>query len=150
MPTPSIRIDLLIFIGEHRLKSAAMQIQLNDIAGGKRLLGQVREEPFVDHSFSCNPYGTLLRPFGMRRHHHPAGHPLRSHWDFRAIVQTAYHVAFGTLLELIGRQVQARLNLRMIEQAVVFATGHERKTGEIGKHRSIAILPIEPEQRAFW
>jgi hypothetical protein len=64
MATPSIRIDLLIFIGEHWLKSAAMQVQLNDIAGGKRLLGQVREEQFIDHSFSCDPYGTLLFPAG--------------------------------------------------------------------------------------
>jgi hypothetical protein len=45
--------------------------------------------------------------------------------------------------------VQASLNLRMIEQAIVFPTGHKRKTSEIGEYRPVAILSIEPQQRAF-
>jgi hypothetical protein len=45
--------------------------------------------------------------------------------------------------------VQTGLNQRVIEQAIVFAPSHKRKTGEIGEHGSIAILSIEPEQRAF-
>jgi hypothetical protein len=85
----------------------------------------------------------------MGRHDHAAGCPFGSHRDLGAIVETAYHWAFGTLLELIGGQVQARLDQRMIEQMIVFATRHKREASHIGKHRSIAVLPVEPEQRAF-
>ena len=37
----------------------------------------------------------------------------------------------------------------MIEHAVFFAARHKREGGHIGKHGSRAILPIEPQQRAF-
>ena len=36
MTAPAIRVDLLIFIRERRLKGPAMQIQLNDIRSGER------------------------------------------------------------------------------------------------------------------
>ena len=36
----------------------------------------------------------------------------------------------------------------MIEQVIVFATGHKRETSYIGEYGSVAILPVEPEQRA--
>ncbi len=45
--------------------------------------------------------------------------------------------------------MQARLNLRMIEQIIVLATRHKREASHIGKHRPIPILAIEAEQRAF-
>ena len=35
---PTIRVDLLIFIREYRLKGAAMQIQLDNIGSGERRL----------------------------------------------------------------------------------------------------------------
>ena len=37
----------------------------------------------------------------------------------------------------------------MIEQAIFFAARHKREPSHIGKHGSSAILPIEPQQRAF-
>jgi hypothetical protein len=37
-----------ILIGQGRLKGAAMQVQLDDIGGGKRPLRQIGEEEFVD------------------------------------------------------------------------------------------------------
>ncbi len=82
----------------------------------------------------------------MCGHDHAAGHALGPHRDLRAEVSAADHLAFGTLLNLIGGQVQTRLDQRMIEQAVFFATGHKREADYIGKHSSRAILPIEPKQ----
>ncbi len=102
MTAPSVGIDLLVFVREHRLKSAAMQVQLNNITGGECLLGQVCEEEFVDHTCTCDPNGTLLCPGGMGRHDHAAGHAIGSHQNFGAIVEAARHLAFGTLLKLIG------------------------------------------------
>ena len=58
-------------------------------------------------------------------------------------------LTFRTLLELLGRQMQTCLNERMIEDAVLFAAGHKRKASYIGEHSSRAILPVEPQQRAF-
>src|SRR5579883_650021 len=148
MTTPSIRIDLLIFIGEHRLKSAAMQIQFNNIAGGKRVLRQVREEQFVDHSFSCDATGTLLFACRMRGHDDAIELAIGPDRDLWTVVEAAHHLTFGSLLHLIGGQVQTRLNERMIKEAIVFAAGHKREASEVGEHRSIAILAIEPDQRA--
>ena len=95
------------------------------------------------------PTGLFFAPFRMRGHDYAAGDTLRSHRDFRTIVEATHHLTFRTLLELIGRQMQTGLDQRVIEQAIVFAAGHKRKTGEIGEDRSIAILSIEPQQRAF-
>ena len=86
----------------------------------------------------------------MRRHDHAAGDALRSHRDLGAIVEATPHLTFGTLLELIRRRVQACLNERMIKQVIVFATGHKGEPGHIREHGPVAILSIEPEQRAFW
>src|SRR6266436_4464897 len=127
-----------------------MQIQFDDIASGERLLRQVREKEFVDDTRACDAYQTLLLPGGMRGHHHTTQYAIGSHRDLWAVVQRANHLTFGTLLNLIGRQVQPRLNEWMVEQVIVLAARHKRKASHIGEHRSIAILPIEPEQRAFW
>jgi hypothetical protein len=143
---PSIGVDFLVFISEHRLKAPAMQVQLDDIAGGECLLRQVREEELVDDAFSCDPNRTLLFACRMGGHDDAAGHAIGSHRDLETIIEATDHLAFGAL-ELIGRQVQPRRNARVIEQAIVLATGHKREPCQIGEHRPIAILPIEPEQR---
>jgi hypothetical protein len=60
MTTPSLGIDLLIFIGKQRFTGPAMQRQRNDIAGSEGVLWEVREEQFGDHPFSYDLDGTLL------------------------------------------------------------------------------------------
>src|SRR5258708_25547331 len=100
-----------------------MQVHLNHIAGSEGVLWQVREEQSVDPPCACNSNGTLLFACGMRCHDHTTEHAIRSHWDLWAVVETARHLTFGTLLELIRWQVQACLNERMIKQVIVFATG---------------------------
>ncbi len=127
-----------------------MQIQLNDIAGGEGVLGPIREEEFVDDPCTCDPNRALFLPGRMCGDNHAAGHAIRSHRDLWAIEETACCLAFGTVLHLIGGQVQPCLNQRMIEQTIVFASRHIRKASEIGEHRPIAILPVKPDQRAFW
>jgi hypothetical protein len=57
---PAIRVDLLIFISQHRLKGPTMQIQLNDVRGGERSLRQVGEEEFVDDARTRDANWTLL------------------------------------------------------------------------------------------
>ena len=81
----------------------------------------------------------------MRGHHHPAECSLGSHRDLGAVVEAALHLTFGTLLELIGRQVQPRLNQRVIEQVIVFAavTNANEATSE-----RTAPLPYCPSSRS--
>ena len=124
-----------------------MQIQLNHVAGSKGVLREVRKEEFVDNVCTRDAYRTLLLPGGMRGHDHAAGLTLGSHRDLWTIIEVALHLTFGTLLGLIGGQVQARLNQRMVEQVIVFATGHEREPSHISEHGSVAILPVEPQER---
>jgi hypothetical protein len=61
----------------------------------------------------------------MRGYDYTTEHPFGSHRDLRAVVQAAHDLAFGTLLKLIGRQEQTRLDERMIKGRVLLATGHK-------------------------
>ena len=54
------------------------------------------------------------------------------------------------LLHLIRWQVQPCRNLRMIEQAVVFATGDKREASQVRQHSSVPILAVEAQQCVFW
>ncbi len=86
---------------------------------------------------------------GLASHDHAAGSPLGAERHGRAVVEAANNLAFWTLLELIGRQVQTRLNERMIEGRVVFAASRKSEPGQISEHSSSAILAVEPKQSAF-
>jgi hypothetical protein len=85
----------------------------------------------------------------MGCYHHAADHTLRPHRNIPAVVEAAHHLAFWTLLELIGWQVQARLDERVIEHAVLFATGYEGEACQIGEHGSRAILSKDMQQGAL-
>lgn len=50
------------------------------------------------------------------------------------------------LLNLIWGQMQARLDLWMIKDTVLFAARHKREADQVREHRSRAILAIEPEE----
>src|SRR5512142_2606960 len=123
-----------------------MQVELDDVSSGERWLWQVGEEEFVDDACTRDANGALLFGSLMGGNDHTAQHTLRSHRNIWAVIQAAHHLAFGTLLELVGRQVQTCLDQRMIEDAVLFATGHKREPGQISEHGSGSILAVEPQQ----
>ena len=148
--TPPIGVDLLIFVRKLRFKGAAMQIQFDNVGSGEGLLGQIGEEQLVDHPCPCDAHRTLLGACWMGRHHHSAQHTLGSHRHRLAVIETADHLAFRALLDLIGRKMQTRPDERVIKDAVVFATGHKREARHIGEDRPGAILTIEPQHGAFW
>ena len=81
-----------------------MQIQFDDIAGGKRLLRQVAEEQFVDDARTGQANRTLLFPCGMGRYHHAAREALGADWHVWTIVEAADDLAFRALLDLIIRR----------------------------------------------
>ncbi len=87
-----------------------MQIQLDDIAGGEALLGQVGEEEFVDDARARQADGFLLFLLlpvlvsRVRCHNDTATHPLRSHRDGLTVVEAAHRLTFRTLVHLIGGQ----------------------------------------------
>src|SRR5579883_733840 len=146
---PPIGVEFLILIGKRRLKGAAMQIQLNDVTGAEGTLRQSGEEEFVHDPCTRDADRTLLLPSGMRCHDDTAWHAFGSHWNFRAVVETAHGLAFWTLLELIRRQVQTRRDARVIKHAVLFPTGHKREPSHIGERSPSPVLAVEPEQSAF-
>jgi hypothetical protein len=126
-----------------------MQIQLDNIGSGERLLQQIGEEEFVDDARTRDAHRAFLLTGWTGRYHHAAQHPFGSHRYLWAVVKTADTLAFWTLLNLIWGQMQARLDQRMIEGSVFLASRHKSETGEVCKHCSSAILAIEPEQRAL-
>ena len=82
----------------------------------------------------------------MGRDDHAAGHGLRANRHLWTVIEAAHDLAFRTLLGLIGRQVQTRLNERMIEDRVLFAAGHEGETSQIRKHAPGPILAKDMQQ----
>ena len=79
-----------------------MQIQLNNVGGSERPLREIGQEEFVDDTLTRDANGTLLLACGMRCHDHAVRHALWPYWDLRTIVEATHHLAFGTLLKLIG------------------------------------------------
>jgi hypothetical protein len=64
MAAPPIGILLDVFVCQCRLKGTAMQVQLEHIASGERVLWQICEEEFVHNTCACYPNRTLLLPAG--------------------------------------------------------------------------------------
>ena len=102
-----------------------MQIYFNDVGSGEPLLGQAGEEEFVDDTFPRDANPTLLFASWMGCYYHAAVHALWPYWHIRTVVEAAHQQAFGTMLELIGWQVQTCLDQRMIQHRVVTAAHHE-------------------------
>jgi hypothetical protein len=148
--TPTIRVDLLIFVSQRRFKSATMQIQFDDIASREGLLRQRGEEQFVDDTRTREANRTLLVVGWMSRHHHAAPHPLWSHRYRIAVVETADQLAFRALLALIWGEMQTRLDERMIKDGVVFSSCYTGKANQVGQHGSSAILTVKPEQSVLF
>jgi hypothetical protein len=73
-------------------KPRGCRVQLDDIAGRKGGLRQVREEQFVDHAFACDPHWALFLSSGMRGHDHAIERSERSHRDRGAIIEAALHL----------------------------------------------------------
>src|SRR5260370_442611 len=84
----------------------------------------------------------------MGGHHHTAGHTLGPYRDLRTIVEAAHHLTFRTLLELIWRKVQTRLNERVVEHGVLFAAGHKHEASEIGEDTPCPICAGGPQRGA--
>src|SRR5512135_384926 len=149
--TPPIGVDLLIFVRKRRFKGAAMQTQFDNIGSGECLLRQIREEQFVDNPCPRDAHRTLLIAGRMGRHDHAAQHTLGSHRHLWTVVEAAHALAFRTLLELIRRQVQTRLNERVSKHCVLFAAGHKGEASQICQDSPGAILSVEPQQGTlFW
>src|SRR5215469_11424883 len=144
MRAPAIWVLFVILIGKLRLKGATMQIDLDDIGGGERVLRQRSEEEFVDDTGPREANRTLLFAGRMGGYHHATWRTLGTHQHLWAVVEAAHHLAFRALLKLIGRQVQTRLDERVIEDRVLFATGHKSEASQVSEYGSCPILAIEP------
>ena len=128
-----------------------MQIQFNYIRSGERLLLQIREEEFVDDACARDANRALLLRSLMGCHHHAAKDTFGAYRHLWAIVEAAHRLTFRALLELIWWKVQACLDERVIEHAVLFAARHKAEASQIGEHGPGAILAIEPQQsKSLW
>src|SRR6266566_6716627 len=107
--TPTIGVDLLIFVSKRRFKGPAMQVQLDDIGSGECLLRQGGEEEFVNDTRTREANRALFGVGRMSCDDHAAQHTRGSHRHLWTIVEAAHQLTFWTRLELIGWQVQTRL-----------------------------------------
>src|SRR2546429_3531010 len=122
MAAPPIGVLFPILISQSRLKGTPMQIQLDNIGGSERPLRQVGKEEFIDHACTRDANRTFLSALGMSGHYHAARHTFGANRHFWTVVEASHDLAFRTLLKLIRGQMQTRLDERMIEHFVVFAS----------------------------
>jgi hypothetical protein len=115
----------------------------------KARLSQSGDEQLVDDPVTCEANTALRLACRMRRHHDAATHPLRSHSHLWAVVELAHQGAFWARELPISRQVQAALDLGLIQHGVVLASRHETVASQLSEHGSRAWLSIQPEQRTL-
>ena len=82
----------------------------------------------------------------MGRHHDPTVLPCWPHSYIRAVVEGAHKVTFWAAELLIGRQVQAGLDLWPVEELIVFATHHIRQPCQFSERRPSPILAVQPHE----
>src|SRR2546423_1157903 len=122
MRAPSISILLLIFIGQHRLKRPASQVEVDDVSGSEGPDRQRREEEFVDHPLSGLSHRGRSGRGGMRGHNHSAAFSRRTHLQSGKIEESALCSRFRMSGLVIGGSLQTRLNGLQVEQMGILAS----------------------------
>lgn len=86
----------------------------------------------------------------MRCHDDSTVYPLWSQRHIREIVERAPHPAFRLRQRLIGRQVQASLDLSSLQDLIVFAAHDICQSRQIGENGSCPILSIQAHQHTLF
>jgi len=131
MATPAIRVDLLVFIGKQRFKSATMQVECYDIGGGESILREKSEKEFVDHALAGVTDAALFPESRVGSHHDATAAARLAHRDIEAVVERAHQGAFRATEVGIRGQVQPRPHDRVIQHRVVFAPHHKKEAIQI-------------------
>ncbi len=127
-----------------------MQIQLDDIAGGKRLLWQGGEEEFVDNARTRDAHWALLLASGMRCHDHAAPYALRPHRHVWTVVEAADDLA---CLRAVGTDRGADANAPGQEDdraPCTLCLVSRKRNPRDRRARPRTILAIEPQQSALF
>ena len=149
---PAVRFLLDVFVGEGGFKGAAMQVKRHPIGGGEGVLGQIGQEEFLHHAVADESDLALLLLLSrgrVGRHNDAHERSVLREALVWTVVERAADPTFRALEVLISRQVQASLDVDVIEEVVVFAAGHVGKIAQIGDDCSGPILTIKAYQRAF-
>jgi hypothetical protein len=149
MTAPAVGIVLDVLIRESVFEGATVQIKRHHIGRRERPLGQVGHEEFVDDPFALDAHPALRRPRGMRRHHEPTAGARWTERHRRAIVERAAVGTFWAAERSCSGKREAQLDLRAIQQRIVFAAQHVGQPGQVDQHRSGPILPIQAQDGAF-
>jgi hypothetical protein len=100
-------------------------------AAVKARLSQSGEEQLVDDPVTCEANAALRLACRMGRHYDAATQPLRSHSHLWAVVELAHQGAFWARELPISRQVQAALDLGLIQHGVVLASRHKAVASQL-------------------
>src|SRR5258708_11740396 len=127
-----------------------MQIELDHISIGEDESGQSSAKELIDHSIASDSNRTAGGL--MRGHNQTSAMPLCGDRH----LPTIKHVPAGATCRmgelLVGGQGEALLDLRQIQQGIVFAAHHEADScnDQIHDDGSIAIQPIESNEGLTW
>ncbi len=150
--TPAIRVLLTIFIGQHRLETATMQIELDHIGSREAGSRQGGEEKLIDYRVSSDPNGSLGSGSRMSGDNDPTMMALCADREVSTVKEVPTGPAFWVRELFIGGQGEARLDGRQIQQGIVFASHHETDSccDQIHDDGPIAIQPVKSKEGLAW
>src|SRR5438105_4615909 len=121
--TPPITLLLTLFISQHRLETATMQIELDHIGRGEAASGQGSEKELIDALIA----GHANRAAGGLMGSNNQARAMRISGDrhLPTIKQVPAGATFRMGELLIGGQGEALLDLSQVQQGRVFAAHHE-------------------------
>src|SRR5713101_3216910 len=148
MRVPTICVLLLVFVSQHGLKRATMQVQVKHIRSSKRRGRKRTHKQFVNHVVTLDTDCGRRSSRTVSRNDHAHLGSSRRQGNGWAIVEGTRHPTFWMGTHLILVVGKGLLNHREIQQVVSTTSGkYAKASGEhIEEWGSITIETIETEQ----
>lgn len=115
MTTPAVGVLLQVFIGQSIFKRTAMQVESYHISSSETVLGQIRQEQFVDDAIPFDADPAFRFSSRMGRDDDADSLARFAQTLVRTVVERAADPTFRMCQVLVRRQVQAGLDLRSIQ-----------------------------------
>jgi len=145
MRAPAVRLLFLVFIREHGLKRATMEIQSHHISRGERAWRQGGGEQLVDTLPTRGPdfyRGIWSFPCG---NDDPCAWSCWRKQEIRKVKEGPTGSCFRMGDLLIRRLSQASLHLREVEEIIILAPHDGGESSQVGDNRAVAILAVQPD-----
>jgi hypothetical protein len=144
MRAPPVRVLLLVFIGEDRLKTAPAQLLVQYISRSEGVLGSGGEEKRIDHTVLRSAHPSSNRSRRMGGDTDSRSWSSRGEGHLGTIEEGQACFRFRMPDRVICWLGKTSLHVRKIKQIIVLPTDDRGQSAfvQINHHRPITLLPI--------